>query len=352
MIIFGVCASFVKRVIKKICSHTHRQYRSPIYFPRIMKGRARGSRRRINALLLVLFAVLLFMIAAHAGKRPARLSSAHHPTAPKSIKTAFTQSGTDKLTRHGYHRFYDQFLQPLYGKPVRMLEVGVLGGDSLHAWQTVFDAAQSTIYGVSWPPADNVRTGDLHDNVHILYRDQSDCGQLDDIGRTVGQAPLDLVIDDGSHHPEHQLKTLVKLFPLVAPGGFYVIEDTETSYWDAPWSSLYGYKLANVGVGRSGSLVTALKMLVEVINQRYAVRSYHRDFSIIDAKVDPDVAWITFAQNMVILRKKSEEDDPYQAFIGNGADESSWAARAQQLHHGQGQARKRVVSTLLPADEP
>jgi hypothetical protein len=81
-----------------------------------------------------------------------------------------------------------------------------------------------------------------------------------------------------------------------------------------------------VGVGRPGSLVTALKMLVEVINQRYAVRSYHRDLSVIDAKVDPDVAWITFAQNMVILRKKSEEDGPYQAFIGNGADESSLAA--------------------------
>ena len=146
-----------------------------------------------------------------------------------TIKTAFTQSGTDKLTCHGYHRFYDQFFQPLYGKPVRMLEVGVLGGYALHAWQTAFDASQSTIYGVSWPPADDVWTGDLHDNVHILSRDQSDCGQLDEIGRTVGQAPLDLVIDDGSHHPEHQLNILVKLFPLLAPCGLYVIEDIETS---------------------------------------------------------------------------------------------------------------------------
>ena len=96
-------------------------------------------------------------------------------------------------------------------------------------------------------------------------------------------------------------------------------EGKHTFYWDAPWSSLYGYKLANAGVGRPDSLVTDLKMLVEVINQRYAVRSYHRDFSVIDAKVDPDVAWITFAQNMVILCKKSEEYDPYQAFIRNGA---------------------------------
>ena len=140
------------------------------------------------------------------------------------------------------------------------------------------------------------------------------------------RTPWTLSSTTGPISPEHQLKTLVKLFPLVAPGGYYVIEDVETSYWDAPDSSIYDYKLTGVGAGRPGSLVTALKLLVEVINQRYAVTSYHRDFSIIDAKVDPDVAWITFAQNMVIIRKKSSEDDPYQAFIENGADESSWAA--------------------------
>ena len=106
-----------------------------------------------------------------------------------------------------------------------MLEVGVLGGDSLHVWQTVFDAPRSTIYGVGWPAADNVRTGGLHDNVHIMFRDQSKCGHLDDVANTVGLDPLDLVIDDGSHIPEHQLKTLVKLSPLVAPGGYYLLQE-------------------------------------------------------------------------------------------------------------------------------
>ena len=38
-----------------------------------------------------------------------------------------------------------------------------------------------------------------------------------------------------------------------------------------------------------------------------------------------DVDDVVFG-DLVILRKKSEEGDPYQAFIGNGADESSWAA--------------------------
>ena len=154
-------------------------------------------RRRLKALLLVLVTVFLLSMTAQAARRPVHRSAAGE----LSIKAAFAQSGTDKLTRHGYHRFYDQFLQPLYGQPVRMLEVGVLGGDSLHAWQTVFDAPRSTIYGVGWPAAVNVRTGGLHDNVHIMFRDQSNCGHLDDVANILGPDPLDLVIDDGSHIP-------------------------------------------------------------------------------------------------------------------------------------------------------
>ena len=63
----------------------------------------------------------------------------------------------------------------------------------------------------------------------------------------------------------------------------------KTIYWDAPWSPLYGYKLINVGVRRPSLLFIALKMLVEMINQRYAIRSYHSALSIIDTKVDPDL---------------------------------------------------------------
>ena len=48
-------------------------------------------------------------------------------------------------------------------------------------------------------------------------------------------------------------------------------------------------QLINVGVRRPSLLVIALKMLVEMINQRYAVRSYHSALSIIDTKVDPDL---------------------------------------------------------------
>jgi len=43
--------------------------------------------------------------------------------------------------------------------------------------------------------------------------------------------PIHVVIDDGSHRPEHVRATFAVLFPLLADGGTYIIEDTQTSYW-------------------------------------------------------------------------------------------------------------------------
>ena len=41
----------------------------------------------------------------------------------------------------------------------------------------------------------------------------------------------DIIIDDGSHIPGHQLTSLACLLPALNPGGLYVIEGLETSYW-------------------------------------------------------------------------------------------------------------------------
>ena len=42
---------------------------------------------------------------------------------------------------------------------------------------------------------------------------------------------LKIIIDNGSHRPEHTRATFAILFPLLADGGYYAIEDTRTSYW-------------------------------------------------------------------------------------------------------------------------
>jgi hypothetical protein len=56
--------------------------------------------------------------------------------------------------------------------------------------------------------------------------DQNDARQLRDIiGTAFGGRPLDLVVDDASHLVEPTRTTFNCLFPRLAPGGVYLIED-------------------------------------------------------------------------------------------------------------------------------
>ena len=43
--------------------------------------------------------------------------------------------------------------------------------------------------------------------------------------------PFDIVIDDGSHVNRHVHHSFRTLWPHLAPGGLYVVEDLQTSYW-------------------------------------------------------------------------------------------------------------------------
>lgn len=45
------------------------------------------------------------------------------------------------------------------------------------------------------------------------------------------RGPFHIIIDDGSHRPEHIRDSFGVLFPLLEDGGIYAIEDTQTSYW-------------------------------------------------------------------------------------------------------------------------
>jgi len=56
----------------------------------------------------------------------------------------------------------------------------------------------------------------------------------------IARGPWDIIIDDGSHVPYHQVFSFFSLWKAVVPGGLYVIEDLETNYWE-PGRKVYGH---------------------------------------------------------------------------------------------------------------
>jgi hypothetical protein len=97
--------------------------------------------------------------------------------------------------------------------------------------------------------------------LHVIQPlDQSDPRLGDRIDEVVGTAPLDLVIDDASHRAGPSVASFEVLFPRLAPGGRYLIEDWAQG---VPWAGALLDALVGVGPRPVGDLEGALAFLLD-----------------------------------------------------------------------------------------
>ena len=126
--------------------------------------------------------------------------------------------------RH-YFEVYERHLAPFRRRSFRMLEIGVADGGSSVLWRSWLGP------GLELHCADiNPRcvAGDPAATTH--HGDQADPAFLARILAAASGA-LDVVVDDGGHGMRQQIGTFEFLYPRLAAGGVYVVEDCHTSYW-------------------------------------------------------------------------------------------------------------------------
>jgi len=202
----------------------------------------------------------------------------------KSFKELSEFYGTDKVTYHGYHFFYPKFLEPLRNESFNMLEIGWGSGASVKVWNDYFPYANIFIMDKDKRYTDG--------RCKVIKGDQSNDNDLNEIIKEIGSAKF--IIDDGSHNPVHQLNTFYLLFrDLLEPGGIYIIEDIELSYWN-PDSSLYGYKVGNVNILQS------MIKFQEMINHEFT-----------NIKNVLNISTITYGQNCINITKRDQEEEKY-----------------------------------------
>lgn len=129
--------------------------------------------------------------------------------------------GTDKSSSLSwswdYLRHYQSYFGLLRHAPITLLEIGVLGGSSLRMWRAWLSKAK--IVGVDIDPACRRYASE---GVEIEIGSQDDPGFLAELTRKYSPT---IIIDDGSHQAHHIIYTFERLFPALAPGGYYVVED-------------------------------------------------------------------------------------------------------------------------------
>lgn len=200
----------------------------------------------------------------------------------KSMRELGFKYNTDKITHHAYDRYYPIFLEKFRDKKITMCEIGMYNCGSINMWAEYFQDAK--IFGV-----DNDKSK-VCEKAEIIHADQSNPNDLEKICKIIGKC--DFIIDDGSHHPQHQYNTFIKLFSSSLKfGGVYIIEDIECHYWNNN-SSVYGYK-----IGEKRPLIRFFEKSYNLINEEFS-----------NIKNDLNIGTVTYAYNCIIITKRTEEE--------------------------------------------
>ena len=142
----------------------------------------------------------------------------------KALSVLAKNFKTDKgLGLHEYTEVYDDYLSKLKDDKMNFLEIGIFTGESLKLWEAYLP--NSTVIGLDINPDCAQYAGGRR---KVYIGSQTDEVLLYTVCKE--NAPVSVIIDDGSHNWDHQIITFRAAFPLLKPGGLYFIEDLHTSY--------------------------------------------------------------------------------------------------------------------------
>ncbi|MGB1235485.1 MAG: class I SAM-dependent methyltransferase, partial [Planktomarina sp.] len=192
-------------------------------------------------------------------------------------------SGTIVHKWHHYIPLYERYFSQFRGTDFKFLEIGVFKGGSLDMWRSYFGDA-ATITGIDIDPtcarfdgkSANVRIGSQDDPAFLAQT-------VDEMGG------IDLVLDDGSHHMGHIRTSLATLFPLLADGGVYMIEDLHTCYWPQFGGDLRG----------RGTVYDDIRRLIDDMHTPYTLDGTQ------PISFGDQIAGIHVHDSVVVLEKKT-----------------------------------------------
>ena len=202
---------------------------------------------------------------------------------------------TDKTGGHFYTPHYQSHFERLRWKKIKLLEIGVGGytspnnwWHSLRMWKKYFPRAKIfwiDIYDKSSLQGKRIR---------IFQGSQIDESFLYTILQETGK--LDIIIDDGSHQNEHVIQTFKILFPALKDGGIYVVEDTQTSYWED-----YGGDSKNLENPKT--MMNFFKKLTDSLNNEEFICSWYKK-----NYYDKKIISMHFYHNLIFIYKGNNDE--------------------------------------------
>lgn len=225
--------------------------------------------------------------------------------------------GTDKYGEHFYTQHYHRHFAALRERDIVLLEAGIggyddplAGGESLAMWRDYFPRGRIIGFDIV------EKRIDLGPRVTVLHGSMADDGFVAGLGATHG--PFDIIIDDGSHVSADTIRFFQAAFPLLADGGVFAIEDTQTSYWSAFGGSV------------SPTAPTSMNLVKQLLDE---VDHAERRLVADAAPAHPFAASIRAVHRFhnLVLIEKGDNGEASNFAPDRGADSARRAALAEHL---------------------
>ncbi|MFR9749873.1 class I SAM-dependent methyltransferase [Nocardia sp. 004] len=231
---------------------------------------------------------------------------------PYDLNALSLQFGSDKWGGHWYTQQYAEHFAALRDSRVRVLELGIggyqaptAGGASLRMWKQYF--RRGMVYGLDYFD----KSGIAEPRLQPLQGDQGDASFLHELGSSLG--PFDIIVDDGSHISSDVLTSFQALLPYLRPGGLYVVEDTQTSYWS-------GWGGSSTGTDDPATSIGYLKTLVDALHHQ----EFEKDSGRADGAFDGWIGALHFYHNIVVIEKRRSVEQSAPSWVPRHTNPMEW----------------------------
>ena len=129
-----------------------------------------------------------------------------------------------------YRDYLDNLFIKLKHKTFTILEIGVSSGASLRAMEKYFSSAY--LWGVDIDKETFFKTERIN---HSGWIDQLKIETMRKFNSNTN-VKFDLIIDDGWHHPQSQINSLVAFLPYLSERGVYIVEDIVNNHYKKNYS--------------------------------------------------------------------------------------------------------------------
>jgi len=183
-------------------------------------------------------------------------------------------------------------------RPVSFLEIGVFRGGSIPMWKAYFpEGSRLTFVDIDPDCARLAEPGTT-----VAIGNQADPDFLADLAAKHG--PFDIVLDDGSHICAHQISSFEHLWPHMAEGGLYMVEDCHTSYWPGFGG---GYR-------NEASFIEYAKRLIDKMHSWYTDQDALFPFDPIARELHS----VRFYDSITVAEKRTQAEPPASLTAQNG----------------------------------